>query len=469
MENQTNRQIRLNNEDAANQVDYKVALDIGTTKVIVVAGTRNQYGKIKVLGYSKLFNTGVQQGEIFNLLSVKDTVEHVISDMKKRFDIDVKKVSVGLSGEHIRVTNVSDYINRPNPEHIITETDIKKLYEKVKKSIFLNHNEQILDIFPQNFSVDFNRVQRPVGMEGRRLEGSFLAVIADTRKIDKIYKSLQMAGLEVEEIYMQSVASAEAVLNQKQKQAGVVLVDIGGGTTDLLIANKGIVRHTDVIPYGGDYITNEIQTTLSLLPEMAEWLKIKHGSTYPEHIPEDLTYQIDLGWNNAKRPVKARYLSEIIRRRMEHIAILIAQEIHNYQQHFPNEKLMAGVVLTGGGSLIKHIKPFMQKKLDMDVELGTPATHLSSNDFTEQLSMPMYATVIGLLKMSLDNENGKPAGSYEEAKKIEMKNEAKPIEQPELFPPEDARIREQSETNQNPDENITGFWSKIKNYIVDSK
>ncbi len=381
---------------------FKVALDIGTTKVVAVAGRKNAHGKIEIVGYSSLFNTGVQQGEIFNLFSVKDAIEHVMEDMKKKFDIDIEEVSVGLSGDHIKVMTVTENILRDNHKEIITEKDLIELITKTKNSILKENHEEVIAVYPQYYSVDqYYKVKQPVGMTGYRLEGTFVIVKADLRKIQKIEESLDLAQLKIDEIFLQSVASAEAVLNSRQKEAGCMLVDIGGGTSDVLIIKEGIIRYTDVIPYGGDAITADIENKFSLLPKEAEHIKKEFGTAYSKSFSDNLILEIDTGWNR-KRQISRRQLSAVIEQKLEYISNFFREILWKYQRRFPAENLMAGMVLTGGGSQIKDIKQFMEMKMGMDVEIGSPNTHLASGKFSSELSGSKYATVIGLLKLALE-------------------------------------------------------------------
>jgi cell division protein FtsA len=387
--------------------NIKVALDVGTTKVIAIAGRKNQYGKLEILAESSLFNTGVVQGEIFNLLKTSHVIRHVMDDLEKKYGIQTDEVSVGLSGDHIRIISTNEYVIRENEDEIIGRDEIKELFERAKKSVFIENFEEILEIIPQGYRVDNSGpVQNPVGYTGRRLEGKFLLVIGNTRKIRKLKKSIEMAGLKTSRIYLQSMASAYAVLNKSQMDAGTILVDIGGGTSDVIIMKNGIVQYTGVIPYGGDYITQEIVKSLHLLPRDAEFLKIKNGSAYASFIDDNLVLEIELPWNKQKRRIKAKLLASIIQTKMEHIASLILNHINRYNELNQGEILMAGSIITGGGALLKHIKQFMQYKLGMEVELGNPNIHLDSNELSGKLNKPIYSTVIGLLKMHLDEENG---------------------------------------------------------------
>jgi cell division protein FtsA len=309
-------------------------------------------------------------------------------------------------------------------------------------------------------------------MDGKRLEGTFLLVIADVRKVNKIYRSVKMAGLEIDGIYMQSVASAESVLSEGQKKAGTVVIDIGGGTSDLLIVNKGVIRFTGVIPYGGDYVTNEIQKTLKLLPDTAEYLKIRHGTTFSKSIPDDLVYNVELGWNNAKKSVKARLLSQIIERKMELIASYIRQFIETYQNNFANEELLAGVILTGGGSQIKHIKQFMELKLGREVELGIPVLHLASNNFTQEISAPLYSTVLGLLKMSLERDKEKRKESLYEMVEARRRQETS-AEPGEIFDEDDFSDNDDQQPENQKKASKKSLFGNIldilKSTIIDSK
>ena len=405
--NQPDRQAAGNAAMANQPDDIVVALDVGTTKVTAVAGRMNEYGKIDIIAEENLYNVGVVQGEIFNILKTSERIKLTIENLEMHLESKVKGVVVGLSGEHIRTVRTNEYIVRDNPDDMIDYNDIEQLFELPQKSVTLNPDEEILQIIPQSFKVDnfhLRAEDSPVGMIGKRLEAQFLVVIVNKRKTYKLLRSIKEAGLEVNEIYLQSVASAESVLSEAQKQAGVVLVDIGGGTSDVLIYHQGVIRHTAVIPYGGDFITQEIGNALRLLPAAAEKLKIKEGSAIAEGIPENVVIEINLEWAKRVQRIKAKTLARIIQVKMEYIGMQIQKVIDDFKNEMPGVDLLAGLVVTGGGAELKNTRQLLGTLLGMDVQIGIPAEHISSNNAPgKQLLKPKFSTVAGLMKIYFDH------------------------------------------------------------------
>ncbi len=385
--------------------EIKVALDVGTTKVVAVAGFRNRNGKIQVVDYSVLQNTGMVQGEIFNLLETADTIRHVKEELEMKLDRPIRKVTVGISGDHIRTLYTREYFIRPEPQELISEADLNKLADMARQSVTINPNEEILDVYPQAFLVDNQVVHgSPVGALGKRFEASFMVVVGNVDKIKKLERSIDMAGLETEDIFLQPIASAKAVMKEPQCQLGMALVDIGGGTSDILICNKGKVRFAGIIPYGGDYITTEIIQKFHLTPSMAEMIKMRYGSVKPDNAEKNITLQIPLDWSPKPLRIKQEMLSETIRFKVDIIVNEIDRFLNEYREFFPGEQIGLGIVVTGGGSQMKNLVQYLQFKLGMDVTAGDPRPLLAPDAKIERLYQPQFATVVGLLDLALDEE-----------------------------------------------------------------
>jgi len=389
----------------AHQQDFKVALDIGTTKVAAVAGRKNKAGKIEIIGFSKIYNTGVAQGEIFNLLDTTTNIKYVIEDMRKKFGITTDKVSVGLSGKHIRMLTLTDHITHSDFNHLFRKEDIEKLRTKIHKSVVKKPGEEILEIIPQHYLIDGTVITKhPVGAMGKRLEGTFRVVLGNEQKNNLIRQSLEKAGLQLDLLTLQSIASAKAVLTPRQLDAGAVLLDIGGGTSDIMIVKDRIIRHVGVIPYGGDFLTEHLKHELKLLAYQAEKLKILHGSALSHHIKDNTFFKLEGEDEVFQRQINAKEFAAQIQNALDFITHFIQVILKDYEKQFPADKLMAGIHVTGGGAHLKHLNQYFEYKLHLPAFTGSPGIHLSSNEFTSELSHPMYATVIGLLKMSLDRE-----------------------------------------------------------------
>ncbi len=430
-----------------------VALDIGTTKVTAIAGKLNQFGQIEVIGFSNVFNVGVQQGEIFNLLQTRETVKQAIQDLEKKIGMKVLRVVSGLSGKHIRTYKTHENIIRENADEMILEKDVERLHNRAKEAIALEENEEVIGIFPQYYKVDTHgKVKNPVGMIGKRLEGDFLVVIANKKKIALLYKSMLEAGIEPVDLFLQSMASAEATLTDAHKEAGVVLVDIGGGTTDILIYKEGRVRYTGVIPYGGDTITEEIRNTFQLLPKAAEKLKIKEGHAYADTVSEQISIQLEMEWDKSVRHIKAKTLAYVIQNKMELIASKIMEAITEYKQNFPGETINAGLVVTGGGSQMGSLRQFLEYKTGLTTNIQGPSKHITTmKGLGKMIDQPKFSTLVGLLILGLKDLQANGSRFQYLAYPEEIKNNAMETEPGNAV---------QSETVNEPE---PGFESEMKN------
>lgn len=391
------------NRQSNEQAPVRVALDVGTTKVVAVAGRFNAHRKIEVIDYAILQNTGMVQGEIFNLMETSQTIQHVMDELQQKTGRQFDKVTVGISGDHIRAIYTREYIIRPEPRELILQQDIDELKELAKKSIIIEEQEEILEVIPQGYMIDNKWVKgSPIGTIGKRFEASFLVIVGKNKKIDKLIRSVKLAGLEIEDIYLQPIASAKAVLKEPQCQLGVALIDIGGGTTDILICNNGAVRFTGIIPVGGDFLTEEIYKHFHIEPKTAESIKLKYGTALLSNEDKKKVYRLALDWTPRPFEFKLETLSNLIRVKLDQIVNQIEQFIDDYQSFFPGEKINLGVVVTGGGSQLKNIIQYLQYKLGRDVVLGKPGILLAPSPINDKLARPQFATVIGLLQLALE-------------------------------------------------------------------
>ena len=446
-----------------------VALDVGTTKVVAVAGYLDEHGKIKVADYAILQNTGMVQGEIFNLMETSQAIKHVINELSEKIHQDITHVTVGISGDHIQTIYTRDYIIRDNPEELIMETDIEKLTQRASQSITLEDQAEILEIIPQGYFIDNKLVNgSPVGTIGKRFEGSFLVILGKTKKINKLARSIKMAGLEIEDIFLQPIASARAVLKKPQCNLGVVLIDIGGGTTDILICNKGAIRFTGIIPSGGDYLTEEIYKHFHIEPKTAESIKLKYGSTMLNSEDRKKVYRINLEWSIHPFEFKLETLSNLIRVKLDLIASQIEKFIQEYQSFFPGEIISQGIVITGGGSQLKNMVQYMQYKLGTDVYLGKPGMLLAPSKTSEKLSKPQFSTVIGLLQMALEKNDAETALFDREKQEKPQRNNFVPKSevQAETSGPED-KTEETSYEEESKKKSIFSILNKIFGKTID--
>ncbi len=383
--------------------DNKIAvgLDIGTTKIVAMIGRRNKYDKLEILGAGKAKSLGVKRGVVSNITQTVQSIQKAVEDAENHFGNKIENVVVGIAGQHIRSLHHSDYITRDRPDEVINEEDIDNLVNQVHKLV-MQPGEEIIHVLPQDFKVDSQSdITEPVGMYGGRLEANFHLVIGQISLIKNIGRCVKSAGLDLCDITLEPLASAAAVLSQEEKEAGVVLVDIGGGTTDLAIFKDGIIRHTAVIPFGGNIITEDIKEGCSIIERQAELLKVRYGSAWPnEHINEEIVEIPGLrGRENKQITIKS--LSKIIYARVKEIIELVYSEVINYGHEERKKKLIAGIVLTGGGAQLKHLRQLVEYITGMDVRIGYPNEHLAA-DSNDSFSSPLYATVVGLLMEGLE-------------------------------------------------------------------
>ena len=261
--------------------NISVGLDIGTTKIVAMVGRKNEFDKVEILGIGKSKSLGVHRGVVNNITQTIQSIQQAVEEAKINSGHKVEKVVVGIAGQHIRSLQHSDYITRPNPEEVIDEKDIEALIQQVYKLVMLP-GEEIIHVLPQEYKVDGQaEIKEPIGMYGGRLEANFHVVVGQVSSIRNIGRCIKSAALDLSNITLEPLASADAVLSQEEKEAGVALIDIGGGTTDLAIFKDGIIRHTAVIPFGGNVITEDIKEGCSIIEKQAELLKVKFGSAWP--------------------------------------------------------------------------------------------------------------------------------------------------------------------------------------------
>lgn len=381
-----------------------VGLDIGTTKIVAMIGRKNDYGKMEVLGIGKAKSLGVHRGVVNNITQTIQSIQQAVQDAEAASGMKIKEVVVGIAGQHIRSLQHSDYITRSDGEEVIREEDIDRLCNQVHKLVMLP-GEEILHVLPQDFKVDGQgEVKEPIGMYGARLEANFHVVVGQVASIRNVGRCIKSAGLELSAITLEPLASAKAVLSQEEKEAGVALIDIGGGTTDLAIFKDGIIRHTAVIPFGGNVITEDIKEGCSIIEKQAELLKIKFGSAWPGENKDNEIVSIPGLRGREPKEISLKNLSKIIHARVIEIIEQAYVEIKNYGHEEQKKKLIAGIVLTGGGAQLQHIKQLVEYTTGMDTRIGYPNEHLAG-DSDEETTSPMYATAVGLVLNSLENKN----------------------------------------------------------------
>ncbi len=374
-----------------------VGLDIGTTKVCAIVGRYNEFGKVDVLGMGRADSHGVSRGVVANIAKTVDAIKKAVEEAAEKSSVDIARVHVGIAGQHIRSLQHRGIIARSDVDNEISQPDLDKLEADMHK-LAIAPGDEILHVLPQEYTVDNEPgIKDPIGMSGIRLEGNFHVITASMAAAKNIYKCVTQAGLEVEDLILEPLASADAVLSQEEMEAGVALVDIGGGTTDIAIFHEGIIRHTAVIPYGGNVITDDIKEGCNVLRDHAELLKVKFGSALASETKANEIITIPGLRGREPKEIKVQTLANIIQARVEEIFELVYCEIKNSGLE---KKLIGGIVITGGGAQLKHITHLCEFVTGLDARIGYPNEHLAKG-MVEEVKSPMYATATGLLMKGL--------------------------------------------------------------------
>ncbi|WMN12898.1 cell division protein FtsA [Marivirga salinae] len=370
-----------------------VGLDIGTTKICVIVGHKNDYGKLDVLGMGKAVSDGVVKGKVINIEKTILAIKKAVEEAEDISGIDIKVVNVGIAGHHIRSSIQRGSITREDREEEITVEDVNRLTNDMHRMVIPAGN-QIIHVMPQVYTVDYDDgIKDPVGMTGIRLEADFHVITADINSINNIQKCVKRAGLDIENMILEPLASSLAVLSDDEKEAGVCLVDIGGGTTDIAIFHENIIRHTGVIPFGGNIITSDIKEGCMVMQQQAELLKTKFGRAISTEASENEIVSIPGLRNRAPKEISIKNLAHIVEARMEEIVDLVHAEIlaSGYEG-----RLAGGIVITGGGSQMHSARQLVEFLTGMDARIGYPNEHLGRTKI-EAVKSPMYATSVGLV------------------------------------------------------------------------
>jgi cell division protein FtsA len=439
--------------------NISIGLDIGTTKIVAMIGERNEFKKIKILGVGKSISLGVHRGVVNNITQTIQSIQQAVEQAETNSGYKIEGVTVGIAGQHIRSLQHSDYITRENSEQVINIDDIDKLINQVHKLVMLP-GEEIIHVLPQEYKVDGQaEIKEPIGMYGGRLEANFHVVVGQVSSIRNIGRCIKSAGLDLDGITLEPLASANAVLSVEEKEAGVALIDIGGGTTDLAIFKDGIIRHTAVIPFGGNVITEDIKEGCSIIEKQAELLKIKFGSAWPGENRENEIVSIPGLRGRDPREISLKNLSKVIHARAVEIIEQVYLEIKNYGHEEQKKKLIAGIVLTGGGSQLKHLKQLVEYVTGMDTRVGYPNEHLAG-DTDQNVTSPLYATAVGLLmdglgrseKNDVDQEASSTAENFQ-------KDENQSVET------ENTEISNKTKIHKNRDSFLDKLTEKVKDFL----
>lgn len=370
-----------------------VGLDIGTTKICAIVGRKNEFGKLEVLGMGKAVSDGVIRGIVTNIDKTVSAIELAVKEAEEMAGINIGVVNVGIAGQHIKSSTHHGSITRDSKDGEINIEDVKRLTNDMHR-IVIPPGSEIIHVMPQDYIVDYEEgIIDPVGMSGVRLEADFHVITAQTNAINNVNKCVRRAGLDIDNLILEPLASSLSVLGEEEKEAGICLVDIGGGTTDIAVFQDNLIRHTAVIPFGGNILTSDIKQGCNILQHQAELLKTKFGKAIAETAEQNQIVSIPGLRNRPPKEISVRNLAHIIEARMSEIIELVHAEIitSGYES-----KLAGGIVITGGGSQLQSLKQLFEYMTGMDVRIGHPNEHLGKCKI-EVVKSPMYATTVGLV------------------------------------------------------------------------
>ncbi len=387
-----------------------VGLDIGTTKVCAVVAGTDENGRINILGLGRAPSEGMMRGVVTNIDRTIRSIRAAVDEASSQSGVNIQDVIVGIAGDHIQSFQSRGVIAISGPDHEVTQADIDRLIEDTKR-VALPSDRKIIHVIPQEFIIDGqDGVYDPLGMSGVRMEANVHIITGLVTAAQNIYKCVQRADLQVQDMVLEPLASSYAVLDDQEKEVGVALLDVGGGTTDLAVFEERTIRHTAVIGIAGRKVTDDVRKGLGILNEQAEKLKKEHGFAFlPAVVDND---PIVLPGVGGRPPIEIdkRLLAQIIQPRMEEIFEIAALEIKRsgYAKH-----LSAGVVLTGGGALVKGTAELAREVLGMPVKIGIPSGF--AGGLIREIENPVYATAVGLVYHGLKtqeqtgNDMGEPA------------------------------------------------------------
>ena len=443
-----------------NEQPIIVGLDIGTTKIAVIAGRKNEFGKLEILGFGRANSNGVKHGQVLN---IDETIKAIKTALENCYasnpNLEVNEVYVGIAGHHIKSLQTRGDIVRQNTEDEITQPEIDQLVADQYKT-YIPAGDQIIDVIPQEFTVDnFQNIIRPIGYGGVKLGANFHIITGDKNAIRNINRSVEKAGLHTKDLVLQPLASSSAVMGQEDLEAGVAIVDIGGGTTDLAVFYEGILKHTAVIPFAGENITNDIKTGLGVLKTQAEQMKVQFGSALSNEAKANAYITIPGLRGMPAKEISVKNLANIIQARMNEILDFVTY--HLKQVGLDNKMLNGGIILTGGGSQLKHLIQLTEYVTGLNARIGFPNEHLASGHI-EELAKPTYSTCIGLILKGYDD--------YEHNRK-QFGNQYKKVDVPEglkrSMDTEMVEAGEVSEETIKKRKSLNGFWGKFKDGIID--
>ena len=439
-----------------------VGLDIGTTKIAAIAGRKNEYGKLEILGFGRANSNGVKHGQVLN---IDETIKAIRMALDNCYasnpNLEISEVYVGIAGHHIKSLQTRGDIVRQQTDDEITQREIDQLIADQYKT-YIPAGDQIIDVIPQEFTVDnFQNIPNPIGYGGVKVGANFHIITGDKNAIRNINRAVEKSGLLTKDLVLQPLASAASVMGQEDLEAVVAIVDIGGGTTDLAVFYEGILKHTAVIPFGGENITNDIKTGLGVLKTQAEQMKVQFGSALSNEAKANAFITIPGLRGMPAKEISVKNLANIIQARMSEIMDFVTY--HLKQVGLDNKSLNGGIVMTGGGSQLRHLIQLTEYITGLNARIGYPTEHLAAGHI-EELAKPTYSTCIGLILKGFSDYEHNRKQFEKEYRKVEIPENLRKAEIEEEKPVSEAIVQQERVRNR---KGVKDFWGKFKDGIID--
>jgi cell division protein FtsA len=443
-----------------NEQPIIVGLDIGTTKIAVIAGRKNEFGKLEILGFGQEKSNGVKHGQVLN---IDETIKAIKSALENCYssntNLEINELYVGIAGHHIKSLQTRGDIVRHDTENEISQKEIDQLVADQYKT-YIPAGDQIIDVIPQEFTVDnFQNIADPIGYGGVKVGANFHIITGDKNAIRNINRSVEKSGLNTKDLVLQPLASAAAVMGQEDMEAGVAIVDIGGGTTDLAVFYEGILKHTAVIPFAGENITNDIKTGLGVLKQQAEQMKVQFGSALSNEAKANAYITIPGLRGMPAKEISVKNLANIIQARMSEILDFVTY--HLKQVGLDNKMLNGGIILTGGGSQLKHLIQLTEYVTGLNARIGLPTEHLAPGHI-EELAKPTYSTCLGLILKGYDDYEHDRKKFEREWREVSVPQSLKSEADVEVTEQEGIQVVTSVQTKQR-----ASIWDKFKHTLID--
>ncbi len=445
-----------------NEAPIIVGLDIGTTKIAAIAGRKNEYGKLEILGFGRANSNGVQHGQVLNIDQTIKAIHQALENCyESNPELEITEVYVGIAGHHIKSLQTRGDMVRHDAETEIQRSEIDQLISNQRKT-FIPAGDEIIEVIPQEFHVDnIQNIKDPVGYNGVKVGANFHIITGDRNAIKNIKRAVNRSSLTTKDLVLQPLASASSVMSDIDMEAGVAILDIGGGTSDLAVFYEGILKHTAVIPFGGENITNDIRLGLGVLKSQAEAMKVQFGSALADEAKANAFITIPGLKGMPAKEISVKNLAQIIQARMSEILDFVSY--HLKQIGLDQRSLNGGVILTGGGSQLKHLIQLTEYTTGLNARIGLPNEHLAPNHIDE-LKKPMYATCIGLILKGYSDYEHQYKQFTETFKRVEVpkilkaETATETVEEIPVTPVEKAVIKERNKLK---------FWDKFKDNLID--